>query len=75
MLGGMATRKQTSARVSSIAGRVLRNLSGFKARGRIEALEPDFMARICSVADLRTLAAFALSQDETPRKVAKRGKR
>jgi hypothetical protein len=72
----MAARKvskQTSARVSSIVGRVL---------ARLRKLPPDvsdnsetaFFVPL-TIGELRALVGSALSQDETPRKVAKRGKR
>ena len=71
---GMAARKvskQTSARVSSIAGRVLRKLARYDTNERNEVIAL-YGIRVYEV---RALAASALSQDEVPRKVAKRGKR
>ena len=67
----MPARKKTSDRVSSIAARVL---SADDLPGRAVIMYRGDRV-LLTVADLRALAASCLSQDETPRKVAKRGKR
>lgn len=65
----MASKRneKTSARVAAIAGKVLKRLDGF--------VGSDFVTvgpySICMVSELKALAASALTQTETKRKVKK----
>jgi hypothetical protein len=66
--------KQTSARVSRIGAKLL---AKYKALG-VSGLERDWYVIADDGVKWRDVAALAgsvVSQDETPRKVAKRGKR
>lgn len=53
-------KKQSSSRLSTIAGRVLKNLKSNSVRRYIGLWQH------ISIADVRALAASVLSQDETP---------
>lgn len=62
----MAARKQTSDRVSRIAGRVLERLKEFgPGRSSSVYLLPGPLWRMCSAHELKALAASCLGQDET----------
>lgn len=68
-------RKRTSDRVSKIAGKILRRLRDEPGRNKVFPLENglgmiDAGCVVCSVAELKSLAASALAQDEVegPRK-------
>ena len=73
---GMPARKKTSGRVSTLAARTLRKLDGVPADALLRLYNEralrwvDIRAR-----DMKAICASAMGQDETPRKVAKRGKR
>lgn len=67
----MPARKKTSDR--SIAGRIMRRLA--KVPPDVSDRADTAMFVPLTIGELRALVGSALSQDETPRKVAKRGKR
>ena len=69
----MPARKKTSSRVSSIAGRILADLRTVPTDIGDNVASAFFVTT--TLGELRALCGSALSQDETPRKVAKRGKR
>lgn len=72
----MPARKQTSDRVSTLAARTLRKLDGVPADALLRVYNEDELRWVnVKVADVLSLCGTAMSQDETPRKVAKRGKR
>lgn len=60
-----AATRQTSDRVSSIAGRLLAHLTGLE-------LDTPLVILGCSLRDLRALAGSALNQDETKGKRPKK---
>lgn len=68
--------KQTSDRVSRIAAKVLGRTRGMSRREWVCVHGPLALLAILRLEELRTLAASALSQDETPgkRKPKKRAK-
>ena len=72
----MPARKQSSDRVSTLAARLLRILDGAPANAELQFYH-EAKLRWVSVraGDVRSVSASAMGQDETPRKVAKRGKR
>ena len=73
---GMPARKKTSDRVSTKAARLLRILDGVPANAELQFYQ-EAKLRWVSVraGDVRSVSSSAMGQDETPRKVAKRGKR
>jgi hypothetical protein len=72
----MAARKQTSQRVSSLAARTLRKLDGVPGGELLRFYNEAALHWVnVKVADVKAICASAMGQDETPRKVAKRGKR
>ena len=72
----MPARKKTSDRVSTKAARLLRLLVGVNASSLLRGYDELGLRWInIRVADVRSICASAMGQDETPRKVAKRGKR
>lgn len=52
--------EQTSARVAKIAGKILAGLDGLKSRGRVMATV--YYCPVCTVGELKALAASALTQ-------------
>jgi hypothetical protein len=70
-----ARKKATSDRVSSIAGRVQAEWRRLKREFGRDIDRRKHGAGTVLWSDVLALAGSALTQDETPRKVAKRGKR
>ena len=72
----MPARKQTSSRVSTLAARTLRKLDGVPGSEVLRVYDETNLRWVnIRVADARSICASAMGQDETPRKVAKRGRR
>jgi hypothetical protein len=72
----MPARKQTSDRVSTLAARTLRRLDGLRSVDLLRFYNEAKLRWVnIRVSDVRSICASAMGQDETPRKVAKRGKR
>lgn len=58
-------KKQSSAKLSTLAATVMRVLDGKRAREWLTLRQGSIALGVCSVAELRSLCASVLSQDET----------
>ena len=71
-------KRQTSSRISTLAAKLLKRTDGARLDMTVTYTETDHRLRdICTVAELRSICASAISQDETkgnakPKKRAKR---